>query len=230
MITLNFDIPEATPLAVAVDTLVIAGWTGRDRAAIEHHIEELAALGVPRPSTVPLYYRVSHALLTQADRIEALGEASSGEAEPVLLRAQGRWWLTVGSDHTDRKVEAYSVAVSKQMCAKPLARQAWRWDDVEAYADELILRSEVYEGGRWVVYQQGTLASIRPLPGLVGGYVGGTTPADGLVMLCGTLAVRPDAAGRGVRPTPRLRLSIEDARRRRSLAHEYSVATLPVVA
>jgi hypothetical protein len=230
MTPLNFDIPEAAPLAVAVDTLVIAGWTGRDRAAIEHHIEELAALGVPRPSTVPLYYRVSHAALTQADRIEALGEASSGEAEPVLLRAQGRWWLTVGSDHTDRKVEAYSVAVSKQMCAKPLARQAWCWDDVEAYADELILRSEVYEGGRWVAYQQGTLASIRPLPDLVGGYVGGTSPADGLAMFCGTLAVRPDAAGRGVRPTPRLRLAIEDARRRRSLVHEYSVATLPVVA
>jgi hypothetical protein len=230
MITLNFDIPEAAPLAVAVDTLVIAGWTGRDRAAIEHHIEELAALGVPRPSTVPLYYRVSHAALTQADRIEALGEESSGEAEPVLLRAQGRWWLTVGSDHTDRKVEAYSVAVSKQMCAKPLARQAWCWDDVEAYADELILRSEVYEGGRWVAYQQGTLASIRPLPDLVGGYVGGASPADGLVMFCGTLAVRPDATGRGVRPTPRLRLAIEDARRRRSLVHEYSVATLPVVA
>jgi hypothetical protein len=230
MTPLNFDIPEAAPLAAAVDTLVIAGWTGRDRAAIEHHIEELAALGVPRPSTVPLYYRVSHAALTQADRIEALGEASSGEAEPVLLRVQGRWWLTVGSDHTDRKVEAYSVAVSKQMCAKPLARQAWCWDDVEAYADELILRSEVYEGGRWVAYQQGTLASIRPLPDLVGGYVGGASPADGLVMFCGTLAVRPDATGRGVRPTPRLRLAIEDARRRRSLAHEYSVATLPVVA
>lgn len=230
MTTLSFDVSAAAPLAVHVTALVIAGWTGRDKAAIEHHIEELAAIGVPRPSTVPLYYRVSHALLTQADRIEALGDDSSGEAEPVLLRVRGQWWLTVGSDHTDRKVEAYSVAVSKQMCAKPVAARAWPWDEVADYADELILRSEVDEGGQWVTYQQGTLASIRPLLDLVAGYVGAPTPADGLVMFCGTLAVRPDASGRGVRPTPRLRVAIEDARRGRNLAHEYGVSTLPVVA
>ena len=34
-----------------VDNLVIAGWTGRDRKAMEAHIEELAKLGVPRPAT-----------------------------------------------------------------------------------------------------------------------------------------------------------------------------------
>ncbi|MGA8316723.1 MAG: DUF2848 family protein, partial [Bradyrhizobium sp.] len=31
-----------------VATLVVAGWTGRDEAALRHHIEELAAIGVPR--------------------------------------------------------------------------------------------------------------------------------------------------------------------------------------
>lgn len=230
MTTLQFDIAQAAPLAVAVQSLVIAGWTGRDAAAIEHHIEELGRLGVPRPSQVPLYYRVSHSLLTQAERVEVLGEASSGEAEPVLLRVRGRWWLTVGSDHTDRKVEAYSVAVSKQMCAKPVATHAWPWDEVSGHADELILRSEVFEGGQWVVYQQGTLASIRPLMELAAGSAGSDAPTDGLVMFCGTLAVRPDAAGLGVRATPRLRLAIDDARRGRSLAHEYGVSTLPVVA
>ena len=46
-------------LQVDVQQLVIAGWAGRNREAIEHHIEELAAIGVPRPSAVPLYYRVA---------------------------------------------------------------------------------------------------------------------------------------------------------------------------
>ena len=36
--------------ACAIDTLVIAGWTGRDVAALEHHIEELKAIGVQPPS------------------------------------------------------------------------------------------------------------------------------------------------------------------------------------
>ena len=122
-------------LRVEPTQLVIAGWTGRNSAAIEHHIHELEALGVPRPSTVPLYYRVSHQQLTQSDVVEALGAESSGEAEPVLFFTQGEWWLTVGSDHTDRQVETYSVAVSKQMCVKPVAQVAWRWADVRARQD-----------------------------------------------------------------------------------------------
>jgi len=134
-------------LSVTPTELVIAGWTGRNHAAIEHHIEELEALGVPRPSTVPLYYRVSHQQLTQTESIQALGAESSGEAEPVLFFTQGEWWLTVGSDHTDRQVETYSVAVSKQMCAKPVARVAWRWVDVLAHQDSLWLRSRIWEGG-----------------------------------------------------------------------------------
>ena len=34
------------PLAFTPRKLVIAGWTGRDTAVLEAHIEELAALGV----------------------------------------------------------------------------------------------------------------------------------------------------------------------------------------
>ena len=33
---------------VQVDRLVVAGWTGRDKAALEKHIAELEALGVKR--------------------------------------------------------------------------------------------------------------------------------------------------------------------------------------
>ena len=33
-------------IAIAPDALVIGGWAGRDEAAIHHHIEELAALGI----------------------------------------------------------------------------------------------------------------------------------------------------------------------------------------
>ena len=38
-----------------ITDLVIAGWTGRDVAALNHHVEELKAIGVQPPSSVPLY-------------------------------------------------------------------------------------------------------------------------------------------------------------------------------
>ena len=52
---------DGDTLALDPDRLVVAGWTGRDAAAVEHHIEELAALGVARPSTVPVFYRCAAA-------------------------------------------------------------------------------------------------------------------------------------------------------------------------
>jgi len=226
--TLRFEVSGAEAIELQPKQLVIAGWTGRDRAAIDHHIEELAAIGVPRPSSVPLYYRVAASLLTQAPQIEVLGEGSSGEVEPVLVRARGRWWLTVGSDHTDRDAERAGVALSKQLCAKPIARQAWAWDTVVARADTIGLRSAIFENGQWVRYQDGTLASIRPLEQLVTGLPADAPVADGLVLFCGTLGALPDAGGRGVRPATRMRLRLVDGDL--TLAHEYTATALPQVA
>lgn len=230
MTRLRFEVDDRGPLEVDVARLVIAGWTGRDSTAIRAHIEELAHLGVPRPSSVPLFYRAAHQMLTQADEIEALGEASSGEVEPVLVHAAGQWWLTAGSDHTDRQVEAYSVAVSKQMCAKPVATRAWPWQEVGARADELALTSEVFEDGRWVGYQEGQVAAIRPLMELVSRFAGDRPIEDGVVLFCGTLPVRPRPDGTAVRPTPQFRFSLTDSARRRRIVHEYRVTALPVVA
>ena len=113
-------------LQVDVQQLVIAGWAGRNREAIEHHIEELAAIGVPRPSAVPLYYRVAANQLTQQAQVQVVGGESSGEAEVFVFTHEGEQYLSVASDHTDRKLESHSVALSKQLCIKPVARTAWR--------------------------------------------------------------------------------------------------------
>jgi hypothetical protein len=210
--------------------LVVAGWTGRDVAAIEHHIQELAAIGVPRPSSVPLYYRVASQLLTQSSAIEALGDQSSGEAEPAFFFSQGEWWLSVASDHTDRQVESYSVAVSKQMCAKPVAQVAWRWRDVQAHQDEIELHSRIFEDGRWVDYQRGTLASIRPLAALRDGMPGTSAAPEGLFMTCGTLGALPNAKGEGIRPAAQMEIELHDPRLQRRIVHRYAVNALPVVA
>ena len=221
---------SSQPLSLAASRLVIAGWTGRDAAAIAHHIHELQAVGVPAPSTVPLYYRAGAMLLTQDATIEELGDASSGEAEPVLFYARGEWWLTVGSDHTDRKVETYSVAVSKQLCPKPVATNAWRWSDVATYQDELELGSRIFEDGHWVDYQRGTFASIRPLESLRDGCYPGAVAEEGSFVSCGTLGAIKNASGEGIRAASQMELGIHDPRTGRSIVHRYTVRSLPVIA
>ena len=109
---------------ISIDTVIVARWTERDRAAVERHIAELEAVGVTRPSSAPVFYRVSASRLTTASAIESPG-ASSGEVEPVLLQNDGELWVGVGSDHTDRGVETYSVAVSKQLCDMPVSTKTW---------------------------------------------------------------------------------------------------------
>lgn len=221
MVRLVFDVGTAD-----IEDLVIAGWTGRDVAALNHHIEELKAIGVQPPSSVPLYYRAAAALLTQADTIQVLGDDSSGEVEPVLIGTTERLWVTIGADHTDRKVESYNVAVSKQVCQKPVGRTAWRFEDIEPHWDRLILRSYVTEAGKKVLYQEGPLANIRPPRDLVAGWRNGDKRLPpGVAMFCGTMG----AIG-GIRPSPRFDMELEDPVLGRKLTHGYSVQSLPIVA
>jgi hypothetical protein len=212
-------------VAVDIDDLVIAGWTGRDVAALNHHIEELKAIGVQPPSKVPLYYRVTANLLTQAETVQVLGDDTSGEAEPVLVGAADRLWVTVGADHTDRKLESYGVAVSKQVCAKVIGRTAWRFEEVEPHWDRLMLRGFIAEGGKKVLYQEGALAKIREPRELIAGWRSGDRrlPA-GVAMFCGTLP----AIGT-IRSSSRFEMEIEDPVLGRKLTHAYDVHPLPLV-
>ena len=209
---------------VEVDRLVIAGWTGRDRAALEKHIAELEALGVKRPATVPIFYRASTARLTTADSIEALGEASSGEAEFVLLRHSERLWVGAGSDHTDREVEKYGVSVSKQMCDKPVAPEFWNYQDVAPHWDKLVLRAHIAENGGRVLYQEGPVTAMLDPQTLIEKFAGQSGLEEGTLMFCGTLAARG-----GIRPSAGFAFELEDPVLNRTIHHQYRVQTLPVL-
>jgi hypothetical protein len=210
------------PLSLRPSRLIVAGWAGRDQAAVQHHIDELAAIGIAPPSTTPLFYAVSASLLTQASAIEMLGDTSSGEVEPWLISTEDGLFISVGSDHTDRKAEAWSVPHSKQLCAKPVASTVWRFEDVLDHWDSLILRSWIpADAGGWTLYQDGTVSALRrpdDLAALAGGL-----PRDAS-MLCGTLP----AIG-GVRAAAGFRMELHDPVLDRSITHHYMVSCLPIV-
>ena len=105
-----------TPLTLAIDQAVIAGWTGRDPVARDKHIAELEAIGVARPASTPIYYRCSARRLTTEDEIEVCGGNSSGEVEFVLIGWQGRTFVGLGSSIFVSSACVSSVCVSS-VCA-----------------------------------------------------------------------------------------------------------------
>jgi Protein of unknown function (DUF2848) len=206
----------------SIDALVIAGWTGRDRSAVERHIAELAAIGVARPPQVPCFYRLGANLLTTATAIDVVGRASSGEVEVVLLAMMDGVYVGVGSDHTDRKIETVSVTAAKQMCPKPIGPSLWRLEDVEPHWDDLMLRSWVTRDGARRLYQEGPAARMLPPRDLMSRYLGGASvlPA-GTAMYCGTLAVNGELSG-----GERFEIELQDPRLGRALQHSYTIRHL----
>ena len=187
---------------------IIAGWTGRDPAAVQKHIKELEALGVKPPATTPIFYRVSATRITTADDIQATGTASSGEVEYVLLQSGGKLWVGVGSDHTDREVETYSVTVSKQMCDKPIAAVVLairRGRAALGQADAALVHSREGAARACSTRRARSPACCRRMD-LIGRYTnGGKALPEGSIMFCGTFAAKG-----GIRPADRFDYELED--------------------
>lgn len=223
MPTLHFQVAGGGELALDIQRLIIAGWTGRDLAAVQHHIEELQAIGVKPPASVPTFYPLAASLLTTAEVIEVPRDDSSGEIEVVLLQGNDGLYVGVGSDHTDRKVEAYDVTVSKQMCDKPVGTQVWRFEDVADHWDSLEMRCWRVRDGERALYQEGKVTRLLDPRELIQRLTGESSLPPGTAMFCGTQAVIGEL-GHG----EAFEVELHDPVRNRTLRHAYRVQTLAV--
>lgn len=207
---------------IVIDKLVVAGWTGRNRDAMEHHIAELEALGVKRPVATPMFYLLSASRLTQSGAIEVIGHGSSGEAEFVLIGTSDGLLVSLGSDHTDREAETVGVTLSKQMCDKPVADAAWPYAELADHWDQIIIRSFATIDGERVLYQEGPIAGMLAPETLIDKYEE-TAIAPGTAMFCGTLP----AIG-GVRGSSDFTCELEDPVLGRKMTCHYTIRTLEV--
>ncbi len=209
-------------ITVEPAALIVAGWTGRDEAALRPHIEELAAIGVTRPSSVPVFYRNAVSNIVQTERLEVLGPDTSGEVEPVIVALGDGLWVGLGSDHTDRKAETSGIALSKQLCGKVLGSELWRFEEIADHWDDIVIRAFATIGGERVLYQEGALAAMRHPHDLIARH--GTALAPNTVMFCGTLGAKG-----GIRPAARFEMELEDPILKRRMAHAYDIVDLPVI-
>ncbi|MFC6763016.1 DUF2848 domain-containing protein [Sulfitobacter porphyrae] len=211
-------------VTLTFDRAVVGGWTGRDKAALQHHIDELAKIGVKAPEKTPMFYRVGVSRLTGAQAIEVIGDGSSGEVEYTLINIAYRTWVGAASDHTDRVYEHMGITVAKQLCDKPLVSEFWPLDEIEAHWDQVQIRASIQENGKEVVYQDGTVAGLLSPEELLGHLrEEGDELAEGTLLFGGTCG----AIG-GVRYSEQFTFELIDPVLGRAIKHSYNVIPVPI--
>ena len=144
--------------------------------------------------------------LTQADDVVC---GAPNWAVPVLIGGTDRLWLTLG-------------AISPDHC--PIDGEAWRFEEVEPHWAQLTLRSFMNRDGNRLIQQEGSLAKLGPPRELIAQWTGKKRLDAGVALFCGPL---PTAST--PRPGPRIEIGLEDPVLHRTLAHSFSVQTLPLV-
>ncbi|MBW2206749.1 MAG: DUF2848 family protein [Deltaproteobacteria bacterium] len=214
---------KSAPVQFRVKKMINAGYVGRDTSAVKAHIDELQREGVSPPPSVPMIFPVLSQNITTSDRIEVLGNKTSGEAEYVLLLEGDRLYVGVGSDHTDRDLETYSIVHSKQVCHNVMSANIWDYSDIQDYWDELVIQSWVKTGvfEEEILYQKaslGTIISAEDLIALVRSRLRDGS-SEGLVIFSGTVPILTSEMVYG----DYFRSELIDSRTGASLTCEYSV-------
>jgi Protein of unknown function (DUF2848) len=211
------------PIDVEIRRIINAGFTGRDQAAVQRHIAELRAHGVPCPDRTPVLYPKMAHLITGAREIEVLGPHTSGEAEFVLLVDRDRVLVASGSDHTDRELEKTTIEKAKLVAPNVLSNSVWELNDVREIWDDLELLSYTTAGGERTLYQRGRLSEMLTPDALLH-LVRGRTDGDlaGMAIYSGTL---PLIGGRLLNGE-RFEVELRDDRRGRTLRCDYRIAPI----
>lgn len=163
MNVLHFELPDGSVVDVRPVRLLNAGYAGRDQQQVQAHIDELAHLGVPAPTTTPTLYPVAPYLAQQTEAVQVQHAETSGEAEWAIVVTgpdEEDVLLTCACDHTDRKLEVHGVAWSKNASPDVLGRKAWRLSDVADRLDDIRISARV--GTDRQVIQDTTLGALLP--------------------------------------------------------------------
>jgi hypothetical protein len=210
-------------IGMVVEHIFNGGYAGRNQEHVRQHIEELAKLGVPAPTTTPTLYPLANYDLTTANRLQVQNAETSGEIEYVILWQAGIAYVTVGSDHTDRELENFSVAKSKQAYPNFIPPQVWLYDEVKDHWEQIQLKCWVTKAGKRSLYQDATLSALMAPPEWLPIFKRlGIENLNNSVFFSGTI----NTVGKQLIFADSYELEMTDPVLKRTLRHEYSVGKL----
>ena len=229
--SVTFTVRSATGEAIdSIDLeprqIILGGFSARSEAERERHIAELREIGIEPVARTPAFWHMSTNLLTTGSEIEVQGDQTSGEVEYALIAHQGRTYVTVASDQTDREFERTSIPRSKQLCAKVLGTDVVCLEDVRARWDEIELTSEVSaDASDWQPYQHSPLAALLDPDALIEAAGYGDGLPDGTVFLSGTVPLVDGVT----RYAPHFRAALTNPDDGPTLRLAYRVAVMPEI-
>jgi hypothetical protein len=211
------------------DFLAAGGYCSRNQKGALAHIEELKSIGVPAPSKIPIIFWFEPNRITTEKQLYVVGNKTSGEVEFFFARdKKGEAYITVASDHTDRKLETVSIPKAKQVCTKVVANECWKVDDIRDHWDDIIISSTINteEDSSEEAYQEGPLEEILE-PEKLEKIVLENCPVRGkkVAYFSGT---HPLLTGKTIY-AKKFRMKIVDPVLKREINHSYKVIFLPEV-
>lgn len=213
---------KETPLTLEYERVFAIGYAGRNMEKTMEHIKELERdLGVPAPKKIPTIFQCGNYVLTQEKDLAFVGEKTCGEVEYVIVMKDGKIYIGLGSDHTDRELEAQSVPKAKQICAKTICPVLWDYEEIKDHWDDIGLNSWQTVDGREVPYQKGKLADILPVETILGELNNRVGDIDNCVIFSGTVPVLD-----GFRYGSNFRYEMVDEVLGRKLSSDYNVIAI----
>ncbi len=182
---------DDSPVEFSVRRILVAGYTGRDRAQVSAHIAELERQGIAPPDRVPALFPLASEWVTTETDLQFPVATVSGEVEPALLfrgDSLDDALVSVIVDFTDREQERRSIARSKEL-PKPLSKNIWRYNDIAAVWDEISMRSWTTPGPDRELYQCGKLGQLLAPQNLLTS-LHLSSGLAGTVLLMGTLPLQ----------------------------------------
>jgi hypothetical protein len=204
-----------------VRKMINLGRTSRNPEDIMKHLEELKKAGIKVSPGIPSYNPKISDRITTGNKIEALPNSkTSGEVEYVLLfTSDSSFYVTVGSDHTDRELEKSNVVLSKQICLNVISPRIWRYEEVKNHWDDIIMKAWIKKDDKRQLYQEGKLGEmLRPEELIEKVRLRVSGDLTGMVIYSGTFPI----IGGELSFSPYFEVELIDEHLKRQIQHVYN--------